>query len=89
MLGLDGTSQRRGSGVSPPDSAWRASTPGSALGTLLRSPEPPGDPLQEPGSDFRSALQCAHLPVGTEELEQMEQISTKLSYFWKDRQQVL
>ncbi len=41
------------------DSAWRSSTPGSALGTLLRSPEPPGDPLQEPGSDFRSALQCA------------------------------
>ena len=44
------------------DSAWRSSTPGSALGTLLRSPEPPGDPLQEPGSDFRSALQCASLP---------------------------
>jgi len=61
--GPDGASRRHYEpGVSPPDSAWQSSTPGSALGTLLRSPELPGDPLQEPGSDFRSALQCALLP---------------------------
>ena len=58
--GPDGRCQtERESGASPPGSVWRSSTPGTALGTLLRSPELPGDPLQEPGSDFRTAVQCA------------------------------